>query len=245
MIFCVFVLHFFHILLHLTLFPISSHGFTYFLPPTTPASWCCMKVLVFSNFVASFCTSSYHPLLSFLVGPLSQRVFNPCVKTNLSNLFYNLLFLQNRNILTARTMYSVALLLQLVVNTLCCVAHYVTRSSTIWTASRSMLLTCMVRHVAHLFVPDVAAPWRTKTACMHISIITTRGGHQLIVTFWIEYSFTVLSRLKLQLYANCIELPQGNMPCVRLLVSLTVTLWLLSRKHTDYCIGEFIAVPYP
>jgi len=51
--------------------------------------------------------------------------------------------------------------------------------------------------------------------------------------------------LKLQLYANCIELPQGNMPYVRLLVSLPVTLWLLSRKHTADCIREFIVVPYP
>lgn len=133
MMFCVFVLYLFHIL-HLTLFPISSHGFTCFLPPVTPMSWCCMQFLVFSNFVASLCTSSSHPLLSFLAGLLPQRVFNPYVKTNLSNLFYNLLFLQNRNILTARTMYSVALLLQLVVNTHCCVAQYVTRSSTIWTA---------------------------------------------------------------------------------------------------------------
>lgn len=243
--FCVFALHLLHILLHLTLFPISSHGFTCFLPPVTPMSWCCMQILVFSNFVASFCISSSHPLLSFLAGLPPQRVFKPYVKTNLSNLFYNLLFLQNRNRVTARTMYSVTLLLQLVVNTHCCVAQYVTRSSTIWTASRSILLTCMVRHVAHLFVPDVAAPWRTKTACMRISIITTRGGHQLIVTFWIEYSFTVVNRLKLQLYANCIELPQGNMPYVRLLVSLPVTLWLLSRKHTADCIREFIVVPYP
>lgn len=115
-------------------FPFSSHGFTCILPPVTPMFCHHMQFVVFSNFVASFFTLSSHPLLSFVAGLLHQIVINSYVKTNLSNLFYNLLFLQNRNILTARTMYSVALLLQLVVHTHCCVAQYVTRSSTIWTA---------------------------------------------------------------------------------------------------------------
>jgi len=105
----------------------------------------------------------------------------------------------------ARTIYNIALLLQLVVKVHYYVAQYVTRSSTIWTASRSMLPICMVRHVAHLFVAHVAAPWRTRTVCMLIFIIITRVGHQLLEVFRTAYSFTLTNRNKLQVDIDYIE----------------------------------------
>jgi hypothetical protein len=50
------------------------------------------------------------------------------------------------------------------------------------------LPTCMVKHVAHSFVPFVAALWRTRTVCMLIFIIITRGGHLISIEFRAEYS---------------------------------------------------------
>lgn len=137
------------------------------------------------------------------------------------------------------TIYSVALLLQLVVKVHCCVAQYVTRSSIIWTAWRNMFPTYMVRHVVHLYVPCVAAPWRTRTVCMLISITITRGGLQLTVLFRIQFSLVVRNIIKLKLYIDCVEQPKVLVLHVKLFVfngcPLMIIMLLVSMNNAIYC----------
>jgi hypothetical protein len=152
---------------------------------------------------------------------------------NVSNLVYNLILLWNRKVcLLSRTIYSVALLLQLVVKVHCCVAQYVTRSSTIWTAWRNMFPTCMVRHVAHLYVPCVAAPWRTRTVCMLIYITITRGGLQLTVLFRIEFSLIVINIIKLKLYIYCVEQPKVPVSHIKLFNFNVAPLMIIVLRMT-------------
>lgn len=159
---------------------------------------------------------------------------------NVSNLVYNLILLWNRKLcMLSRTIYSAALLLQLEVKVHCCVAQYVTRSSTIWTAWRNMFPTCMVRHVAHLCVPCVAAQWRTRTVCMLISITITRGGLQLTVLFRMEFSLIVRNIIKLKLYIDCVEQPKVLVSHVKLfdfnVVPLMIIMLLTSINNVIYC----------